>query len=357
MIHQYTVAHFSTWIGILLRHGVSILQIPRAVIISIVSFLLIPIHIANYLIYKNKKRLITNTKDPIFIIGHWRSGTTYLHYLMGKDDQFGYLSYYQAFMPTLIWAGGKYLQRFLSRLLPKTRFQDNVIVRSNLPTEEESPLTTMSIYSACHSFFFPKEEQYYDKYILYKDITKNEKIKWRKAYSFIISQIQARFPHRRLLIKNPHNTGRVKELIEIYPEAKFIFLHRSAYGVIPSTIRMYDKIISKQYLQTYSRQDTEDKIFYYHNTMIKRYIETKDLIPPDQLIELSYEQLLSESQRSIQKIYSQFELELSNEAQQEIKNFIQENQNYVANVHQNAKKLNDRIKDELSWFEEWREHL
>ena len=36
---------------------------------------------------------------PIFIVGHWRSGTTYLHELMVRDKRFGYASTYDCFAP------------------------------------------------------------------------------------------------------------------------------------------------------------------------------------------------------------------------------------------------------------------
>ena len=37
--------------------------------------------------------------DPIFIIGHWRSGTTHLHNLFSQDPQFGSINFLQTALP------------------------------------------------------------------------------------------------------------------------------------------------------------------------------------------------------------------------------------------------------------------
>lgn len=44
-------------------------------------------------------------KDPVFIIGHWRSGTTFIHNVLSKDPQFGYCSTYQTVFPHLMLCG------------------------------------------------------------------------------------------------------------------------------------------------------------------------------------------------------------------------------------------------------------
>ena len=41
----------------------------------------------------------TEMPDPVFILGHWRSGTTLLHGLMAQDDQFAYPRIYQVSNP------------------------------------------------------------------------------------------------------------------------------------------------------------------------------------------------------------------------------------------------------------------
>jgi hypothetical protein len=52
--------------------------------------------------YKEHVDHIDLEDDPVFITGHWRSGTIYLHYLMGLDiDNFAYPTSYQCLFPTI----------------------------------------------------------------------------------------------------------------------------------------------------------------------------------------------------------------------------------------------------------------
>ena len=347
--HQLTIAHFHIWLRLLLRHGISIKHIGKALIITVVSLLLIPIHIINSGIIMLKGRKTKLASDPVFIIGHWRSGTTLLHYLLSKDEKFGYLTYYQGFVPTLCFIGGNFLKRLIAYIIPERRPQDDVHLHADLPTEEENPLATFSLESASLSFYFPKEEQYYDKYVLFQDTSPIEKSKWKRAYHSLMHQIQLRFPGKTLLIKNPHNTGRIKELIELYPKAKFIYLYRNPYEVFPSTLLMYNKVVRTQYLQNYSHQETEQKIFYYFKTILKRYFETRDLIPSDQLIELNYHDFVSEPIRHIERIYDSWNWKMDESTSAALENYLEARKNYKANKHKLTDSIHRQINRDLDF--------
>ena len=65
---------------------------------------------------------------------------------------------------------------------------------------------------------------------------------------------------KQLLLKNPHNTGRLKILKEMQSSnAKFIFIHRNPYEVFNSTKHLYQTTIKSQFLQEFSEGDIEKK--------------------------------------------------------------------------------------------------
>ena len=48
------------------------------------------------------RKLLAESKpahDPLFILGHWRSGTTFLHNIFAQDKHFGYTTTYQTVFP------------------------------------------------------------------------------------------------------------------------------------------------------------------------------------------------------------------------------------------------------------------
>ena len=63
---------------------------PQALYISATALALAPAAAAESLIYRKRIRETKIEKDPIFILGHWRSGTTYLQNVLSRDEQFGW---------------------------------------------------------------------------------------------------------------------------------------------------------------------------------------------------------------------------------------------------------------------------
>jgi len=181
--HVYYTINPLKWVILLWQNkGVSKTKILEAIKITFFSIVCFPLVILDRLLVFLKMRSIQTDDEPVFIIGHWRSGTTFLHYLMAKDTFFGYLSLYQAFTPNIATIGGRFFKFLLRPLVPGKRPQDNIEVDIDLPAEEENAISTYSFASASHSFWFPTNENYYNKYSLFEGTSKKEAKNWEKSY-------------------------------------------------------------------------------------------------------------------------------------------------------------------------------
>ena len=109
---------------------------------------------------------------------------------------------------------------------------------------------------------------------------------------------------KQLLLKNPHNTGRVKILLQLFPNAKFIFIHRNPYEVYSSTKYLYQKAVKTQFLQEFSEKEIEERILYCYEKSMQKYLEHKHLIPKGSLFEISFNELETQPINSLEKIYS-----------------------------------------------------
>ena len=49
--------------------------------------------------------------DPVFILGHWRSGTTFVHNVFSCDKHFGYNTTYQTVFPHLMMWGQPFFKK------------------------------------------------------------------------------------------------------------------------------------------------------------------------------------------------------------------------------------------------------
>ncbi|EDX85818.1 hypothetical protein S7335_3521 [Synechococcus sp. PCC 7335] len=97
------VAHYT--VGI---HPKYLLRLLWMITSSFVSW---PLRLAEKLFYGRKIAQTQIKHSPIFMIGHWRSGTTYLHNLMTQAPRFGYFSMYQAIAPDCSLIGHQWLRQ------------------------------------------------------------------------------------------------------------------------------------------------------------------------------------------------------------------------------------------------------
>ncbi|MFT4969276.1 MAG: hypothetical protein ACI9O4_001022 [Chitinophagales bacterium] len=294
-------------------------------------------------------------KQPVFILGHWRSGTTHLHYLFHKDPQFGTLSNYQSFLFNIAMLSKSWLKFLLSPLMPETRPQDNVKVDPDLPAEEEQPLSVMSTKTGFHTWSFPSNRSYFDKYNTFKGLTPEEKEGWQKDYHTLLQNISLFNDGKQLVLKNPHNTSRVKELLELYPESKFVFIHRNPYDVFVSTRHLMFRALRGQFLEFVSHAQIEDMIMYFFTQTMKKYIAERDLIPKGNLVEVGFDEVEGNSAEQIERIYMELDLPNFDLAQPHIEKYLNSVKNYKKNKFRDLRpNIHERINEEWRFaFDQW----
>jgi hypothetical protein len=132
---------------------------------------------------------------------------------------------------------------------------------------------------------------------------------WKKEYLKTIRYATFRNSGKQLVLKSPPNTERIRLLMEMFPQAKFIYIHRDPFDMYYSIRNMWKRAILKYYsMQQISDPDLDEIIFEHFNYLTEQYEKDKNLIPDGNLIEISYEELKAESFNVIHKIYSKINL-------------------------------------------------
>ena len=132
--------------------------------IALVSLLArTPFYLLERLIYGRRLASQEIENGPIFIVGHWRSGTTHLHNLLSQDKQFAYHSFADMVMPhdMLLERYLPVIQLIVKMSLPKTRGIDRLPLKLHLPQEEEMSLGMLSGISYYNCYFFPQHWKEY----------------------------------------------------------------------------------------------------------------------------------------------------------------------------------------------------
>ena len=142
--------------------------------------------------------------DPVFILGHWRSGTTFVHNVFSCDKHFGYNTTYQTVFPHLMMWGQPFFKKNMSWLMPDKRPTDNMELAVDLPQEEEFALSNMMPYTYYNFWFLPKcQQEYADKYLLFDDITDAELKVFEEVFTKLIKISLWNTHGTQFLSKNP----------------------------------------------------------------------------------------------------------------------------------------------------------
>ena len=130
--------------------------------------------------------------DPVFILGHWRSGTTFVHNVFSCDKHFGYNTTYQTVFPHLMMWGQPFFKKNMSWLMPDKRPTDNMEPGGRPAAGRRVCIGEHDAFYTYYNFWFlPKHQQEYaDKYLLFDDISEAE----LRVFEGNIHQTLSRFP-------------------------------------------------------------------------------------------------------------------------------------------------------------------
>ena len=170
-----------TWFRLLRenRFAVRPEQIPQALLISATSTLLSPVAALEKAVFDKRIMASRPEKDPIFVLGHWRSGTTYLQNMLSRDEQFGWFDPVNTVVLPYSLLLGKILTPAVKKGIANGRPMDNVQYSLDLPMEETFALLTQTDHDIIHMIAFPGR---YDSYIsgaFVEDLSPEELAKWR----------------------------------------------------------------------------------------------------------------------------------------------------------------------------------
>jgi omega-hydroxy-beta-dihydromenaquinone-9 sulfotransferase len=282
---------------------------PRAALIGITGLLALPLRWAEILFFG---RRIANTRidhPPIFIIGHWRSGTTHLHNLFSQDPALGWVSMYQAIAPDCSLIGGRWLRQALAWLVPLQRPMDNMIWSIDSPQEEEVALGKICAWSFYTQVTFPRRtREFFERYVLLEGATTDVVRELRARYLRILQIATLHSGGRRLVLKNPVNTARIRLLLTLFPNAKFIHIHRSPYEVFASTRNLHHRLVAFTTLQKLDMRNSAETVFALYEGMMRRFLADRPLIPPGNFAEIQFSDLERDPIGEMHRLYDELGL-------------------------------------------------
>ncbi len=355
--HYLFGCRLDNWIRLLALCRFRILPEKRlqALAITLTSLLLSPVALLEAAITAipaaRKKKTM---EDPIFIIGHWRSGTSFLQNILTRDEQFSWSDP----VSTDTFPYSILLRPFLNKIhkavLDDARPMDNLKYRIDLPIEDTYAVAEISPISIIHMCALPIRYEYFVKGAFISDLSEKEHREWRRKYDYVLRKFTVTQGGRRLLLKSPDNTCRLPDLMEMYPNAQYINIHREPYVTVKSTVHMFLKQMERLQLTPTPPTDleelVEDTIIGIFKRMYTDLFRLQKEFRPGQYVEIRYEDFEKDPESHIRRIYETLGLGGYEEALPKFREYIDSQKGYVKNKFDISPRLREKVDRELGFY-------
>ena len=277
---------------------------------------------------------------------------------MCQDENLGYLSTFQAMAPGFCLVGGTTIKRFLAKQAKSrypTRLIDSIPLAFDGPQEDEFALANLSPHSFVHTFSFPRRAQeIFERCVLFDGPSQSTRSQWIDTYLALLRKVTLASGGKRLVVKNCAHTARIKTLLDLFPDAKFVHIFRNPYDVFLSTLYAHRTVLPRSQLQEIEPDHVETNVLGFYNQLMNRFLTDKSLIPPGNLVEIRFEDLEASPLAQLRHVYDGLGLPGFAAAESGFRAYIDS----VADYRKNAYELDANViaKVNRHWqlaFDQW----
>ncbi|KAL3919298.1 MAG: hypothetical protein SGILL_003824, partial [Bacillariaceae sp.] len=371
---------FPQWISIL-RQRWKVIEFRvywrRLVFITLLSIVNSLLGVLDYIFYESKVEQAQIHPRPVFILGHPRTGTTLLQSLLAMDtERFGICSTFCAGFPSsfLSFEGvGKIL---FQGVIDDHRPMDNVPLGFDLPQEDELATNVLSAGTSPYMpLWFMQQEPDFRPYYAFDDRLDTDsdeylepsrmaaaRKQWIDSFLHLLRKLTVREEKernshsstmhskpRRLLLKSPVHTARMPLLLQLFPDAQFVYVHRHPYDILRSAMHMADTTYWYTYLNTPSDDQIMKFILRQYEILFDRYESGRRQIEEIQqqtqqqqsLVEVSFDELSQRPIETVRRIYKALGWTMTSSFHESLVEELVTVHSYQRNAH---KELPDRLK-------------
>jgi hypothetical protein len=338
---------YFAWLKLLTSNRFSV-QPPYWYIAGIVSWVTFGNTVLRWIqnsLYGQAIRDVRFDQPPIFVLGHWRTGTTLLHELLILDDRHTSPTTLQCFEPCHFLLSENFFKTYGNILMPDKRPMDNMAAGWDRPQEDEFALALLGLETTYTDFAFPNRPIVDRGALDLSGLTPRQLARWKRTFVQFLQAVTLR-DRRRLVLKSPPHTARIPLLLELFPQAKFVHIVRDPRILFASTVKLWMSLGEKHGLRTPAlTTDLREKVFREFRIMAERYDQTRSLIPAGHLVEVRYEELVQDLHGGTERIYEGLQLGEFASARPKIEAYIAAQKNYEPNKHNLTPELIAEIED------------
>ena len=256
----------------------------------------------------------------IFVIGWPRSGSTFLHRLLAQDPDTRTIPYWESFDPVPPQSGPDQrtarVERLLARLAQIAPAYQAIHPMQADDTEECVALFMNELRT------LQLDIQYripgYVRWLLAQDA--------RTAYGVYFRQLQLIQHHRphgaRFVLKDPTHLVHLETVIELFPDAKLVFIHRDPAVAISSICSLYAHTRAIMSDAVDARAIGAEVMSGYWPAALERGLVLRDRLPPARYADVRHSDLARDPLAAADALYRALGLELGDGARAAMQAFV-----------------------------------
>ena len=327
--------------------GIALRRAPILALYALRFVLLEPLRLLERFAFDHAIRRHEPEQQPIFVLGHWRSGTSFLQTLLFLDPRFTTSTIYRSLFSDVFLLTERWLKPMLNRLCRITRLQFSIQrIPLNLDTPAEADLGLCCLgsrYSYTWGHVFPARFGHWLQKLVFSP-SPRAIAGWLEATDYFHRKLSLASGGKRVVLKSPGDTARLQLLAERYPEARFIYIHREPEEVFHSNRYLWEVVLKEHGLQVLDRDQVDSMIIENYRSLLKCYQVQRDALPGKRLVEVAYAELRDDPVGTLSSVYAQ--LGLGGVPTQAISDFVQTTGAYNAQAYTTSPALLARLQRE-----------
>ncbi len=247
-------------------------------------------------------------REPLFIVGLPRSGTTLLHMLLASDPEHRAPLSWEVMFPSP--ANNQQITQRIDRTA-----KNLAALHWLAPTFGRVHATGATMPQECVSLMSPSflSDQFDTMYNVPSYRTWFLKQDLRPAYEFhfrFLQHLQQRETAKRWVLKAPAHLFALPALLSVYPDARFVQVHREPIETVASVsslITILRRVFSREVDENQVAQDA----WRYWSETTATFMRDRDrLLPAERIFDLKYTDIRPDPMRTVQQVYEYFGWEL-----------------------------------------------
>ena len=284
-------------------------------LIKIVSF---PMLMLDYVFYPGFRKV--EVKEPLFIVGNWRTGSTLLYRTLARDEEsVAYFTMLDSFCTAITmkravawvfrvdrWLGGHFHRAMLAFdeifLAEWSRIHDTGFLKP----EEDDHILFADFASGAMFELFPMVRRFRRLFFVDREMPRiQQEFVMQRYHKLVKRQLYHLGPHKRFVSKNPMFTHKIATLSRQFPDARFVHLVRNPVNTVVSTASLFHFVWHETGALYPGEQDMETVLEFVH-TGYKHAKDCSEWLEDERWVDVRFDDLVADPGGTVRMLYGHF---------------------------------------------------